>query len=144
MKILNISGAMAAAAMAIMTSSSVAESTSYGHSSPWLVYRAADGQLPPESRQNARKMQQKAARDGYITLWLLLDSEIDGQSGPLTDEEYGLACVEMLQPLVDRLVVWHPTNGPSNSGPVCLIRASAAGVAMLVRDERLHQIMGAH
>lgn len=107
------------------------------------MYRDARAQLTPESIQAAQKMRRKAARDGYITLWLLIDSNRAGEPAASNDE-YNRACQEILQPLVARALVSHPSTGPRNTGAVCLIRATTAGVSALLRSERVRQIMGAH
>lgn len=111
---------------------------------PWVVHRAADGQLTSESRQVAVKMRQKAAETGYITLWLLPIYEGEWNPEALTDEQHAQNCAQILQPLIRQGHVWHPRGEPVHHGPVCLVRASTAGVSKLLQDERLQQIMGAH
>lgn len=132
------------ASVVVSTSNLVAHAASEEHGTPWVVHLTADGSLTSESRQAAVKIRQKAADAGYITLWLLPNSDDGWNPTNLTDEQHAQNCAEILWPLVDRKIVWHPPGGPNNSGPVCLVRASVAGVDLLLQDERLAQIMGAH
>ena len=143
MKTSTIACAMAAALISIMADAAGAQATYRATGAPWVVYRDAQGQLTRDSIQAAQKMRRKAARDGYITLWLLIDSNQAGEPA-VSNDEYNRACQEILQPLVARALVSHPSGGPRNTGPVCLIRATTAGVSALLRNERVHQIMGAH
>ena len=143
MKTSTIACTMAAALISIAASQAGAQAAYRASGAPWVVYRDARGQMTPESTQAAQKMPHKAARDGYITLWLLIDAQA-AAAPPVSNDEYSRACQEILQPLVARALVSHPSGGPRNTGPVCLIRATTAGVSALLRNERVHQIMGAH
>lgn len=109
----------------------------------WVVYRSENGQLLPESAWAASAMREKALSAGYITLWLQLD-EGRISSSPADANGYREMCVKILQPLVNRGVVWHSSQGPQSTGSVCLVRASADGVTSLMKEKRFSQIMGAN
>lgn len=128
----------------LMAAPTFAQCASCGKGMPWVVYRVAAGEIAAESLPVARKMYQKALAEGYITLWLQIEQLAADGSDSLTDQQYGRVCVAILQPLVDQQLVTHPTSGPTNSGSVCLVRASASGVTALLHDERIHQILGAN
>jgi hypothetical protein len=121
-----------------------AQTTPQVNTPSWIAYRGDDGQLLPESTWAARAMYQKALDKGYITLWLHIDEQTIAAIGATAEEQFNQACVRILQPLVNRGEVWHPTQGPVNNGPTCLVRASANGVASLVTEVRFSQIMGAN
>ena len=121
-----------------------AQTTPQVNTPSWIAYRGDDGQLLPESTWAARAMYQKALDKGYITLWLHMDEQTIAALGSASEEQFNNACVRILQPLVNRGEVWHPTQGPANNGPTCLVRASANGVASLIREARFSQIMGAN
>jgi hypothetical protein len=135
-------------AVVVVTFLAVGTSKAPAHPSqggtPWVVHRTVDGQLTPESRQVAVKMRQKAVSEGHITLWLLPNYEGEWNPEEVTDEQHAQNCAEILQQLISQGHVWHPRGEPINHGPVCLVRASTAGVSILLQDDRFQQIMGAH
>lgn len=98
--------------------------------------------MSSEVHQAVAKLTSTAAKNGFIELWLYIDSTVQFGTDSATDDQYNQACVEILQPLVNSGHVWHPTNGPWNSGAICFVRASAAGVAQLAAEVRFKQIMG--
>lgn len=136
-------GAIAASLIAVSISPVFSHEASE-QTTPWVVHKTVDGRLTPESKGAAVKMRQKAASQGHITLWLLPRSADGWDPSRLTDEQHALSCAEILQPLVRQGHVWHPGDEPINYGSICLVRASAAGVALLLRHASLEQIMGAH
>ena len=122
----------------------VAQTTPQQNAPSWIAYRGDDGQLLADSAWAARAMYQKALTSGYITLWLHMDEQTIAAIGSTSEEQFNRACVRILQPLVNQGVVWHPTQGPANNGPVCLVRASADGVRSVMAEVRFSQIMGAN
>jgi hypothetical protein len=143
MKTSTIACAIAATLTSMLTHPAGAEGAYRASRTPWVVYRDALGQLTPESIPAAQKMRQKAARDGYITLWLEVGPNGAGKPAA-ANVDFGRVCQKILEPLAARALISHPSSGPRNTGPVCLIRAKPAGLSVLLRDERFRQIMGAN
>lgn len=110
----------------------------------WIVHKDEYGAVLPESESAARKMQSKASSMGYVTLWLYLNTDSPPLSQIIEEAEYGRACVRTLEKLVNQNIVWHPSVGPINYGPVCLVRASSIGVGVLLRDKNFKQIMASN
>ena len=111
------------------------------------VYRGADGQLTAQSQINVAQLRLKAARQGYVTLWLTANVPFNPDTDILSDQqiaeqnqEVRNKFSEILQPLVDAGKVWHAAERPNVEGPGCLVRANASGLARLVRDTRLLNI----
>jgi len=115
-----------------------------------FIYRDAHGHLTPESKVAAKQMTRMAAHNGYVTLWLTLDYEINLYLDKETEQEAIAAqnaairagLDEVLSPMVARGAVWHPEAGPLIQGPGCTVRATVAGLRRLIRDERIIQIVG--
>lgn len=144
MKVSMIVSAIAAASFVTIPSSLMAQSVSEDSEPSWVVYRGSDGEITADSKPSARKMIKKAAQDGYISLWLIIDHGMDIRTVLYDDERFAPECIEILKPMVNRGVVWHPTQGPTNTGPICFVRASAAGLNMLLQEQRFRQIMGSN
>ena len=111
------------------------------------VYRSADGQLTAESLKNVAQLREKAARQGYVTLWLTANVPFNPDTDELSDQQIAEQnqqvrnkFSEILQPLVEAGKVWHEPERPDVEGPGCLVRANASGLARLVRDTRLLNI----
>ncbi len=111
------------------------------------VYRSADGQLTAESLKNVAQLREKAARQGYVTLWLTANVPFNPDTDELSDQQIAKQnqkvrniFSEILQPLVDAGKVWHAAERPNVEGPGCLVRANASGLARPVRDTRLLHI----
>jgi len=115
-----------------------------------FIYRDASGHLTPESRHAAKRMTRTAAQNGYVTLWLTLDYEINLYLDEETDQDAIAAqnaairtgLDEVLSPMIARGAVWHPESGPLIQGPGCTVRATVAGLRRLISDERIIQIVG--
>lgn len=125
----------------------IAKSKSAKNDVLWVVYRDAQGELTKASEKFAKKMEKKASKVGYITLWLTANIEFNPYMDELTDQEIAEqeqlvqeSLNAVLQPLVDVGSVWHPDAGRYIRGPGCLIRANAVGVAQLVQDSRILHI----
>lgn len=134
-----------ASALVLLTASHYSESQEFAPPSPpsWVIHRDQNGRIDKADLNAAREVLRKATQDGYVTLWLLID-ERHTLIATYSDEDYLAKCIDIIRPLVKRGLVWHPTNGPTNTGPVCLVRASTAGVAILLQDKRLEQIMASN
>lgn len=123
--------------------------TSFAEQAPLTIYRDMYGELTPESKAVIKDFQRLARRQGYITLWLTLDYEINLYLDEATQQDEVAAqnatirksFEEILTPLEVKNRVWYPIAGPYYRGPGTLIRANVAGLNRLVRDDRLLQIV---
>jgi hypothetical protein len=114
-----------------------------------IVYRDQNGRLTESSRDSAREMSRIAAKDGEVTVWLLLDYEIDLYLDPLTDqvqidqqnEEIRSGFESVLQPMMAQGHVWHTDTGEFVFGPGCVVKANITGIRHLIRDRRIIQIL---
>lgn len=120
-----------------------AHSTNDSDGSMLLAYRADDGSIDPESAQNAAEMRRIAARDGYITLWILpiavgMDETESDAKGMLER-----TCTSIVGPLASRGLVSVPSSRSLAAANTCLVRASPASISLLLHDDRVKQVMGA-
>lgn len=112
------------------------------------AYRDLSGELTSQSKKNASAMTRLAAKNGHITILLMLNYPFNIYLDQMTESELkaqeegvrnGFA--EVLDALVANKKVWYPESGPYISGPSCTVRATVAGLQQLVHDERILQIV---
>ena len=123
---------------------------SFAEQAPLTIYRDLAGNLTAESKEAAKDIRRIAQRQGYVTLWLTLNYEIDlyldetTQQAEIAAQNQAIrgAFEEILSPMAHQGAIWYPEAGPYFQGPGTVIRANVAGLRRLIRDERIIQIVG--
>lgn len=112
------------------------------------ISRDADGQLTEDSLKNVELLEGMARRQGYVVLWLtatvpfnpneeeLLPSQIVSR-----DNQVRYELDEVLTPLIADGLVWSDPKRPDVEGPGVSVWASSKGLASLVSDTRIRNII---
>ena len=113
-----------------------------------IIYKI-DGALTDESLYFVKVLKKRAAKDGFVTLWLTANLSFDFDFDNLTAQQIEsqrqnveAIFTAALEPLINSGLVWHPPGGPNIQGPGCIVRAKVGGIQGLVDDNRILQIAG--
>jgi len=111
-------------------------------------YRGPDGTITQQSSDNAKAMEVLAKANGHIDVWLTLNYAFNLYTDQMTAEEIASQDAEVavgfnnvLASIVAKGDAKHPRAGPLIKGPGCAVRVTKNGLKILLKDDRIIQIV---
>jgi len=116
---------------------------------PLMVSRDSGGSINKESVKVVKLLSKMAKRNGHVRLWVTLDMPFDPflaskseQAAAAQQARVDGVFDEVLNPLLDSGQIRYVNGRRVYSGPSVLLMATENGLSLLVRDQRVGQLVG--